>query len=297
MTDATATPTQPVWRGLDRAALDRAYDARGTVADYDAEAAAYDRTSAAAIASLERRADIVFDPASGSALDLYPAGAGAPVFLWVHGGYWRALSKDQNAFVAPALVAAGISVAVIDYTLAPAVTLEEITRQTRAALAFLWHQADSLGIDRERIYIGGSSAGGHLVGMLLAADGWRAQAGLPEDVIRGAVALSGLYDLQPVRLCRVNDWLGLDAARAHALSPLHAIPSRSAEACPLITSYGGSETAEFKRQTDDYRAAWQSFGHPATHIPMDACNHFDIARRIGEAGNPLSDAVIRLIGS
>jgi arylformamidase len=293
----TLTPTDRLWRGFDRAGLDHQYDARATVADYEAEARAYAEDSVAAMTTLDRRADLVFDPASGSALDLYPAaGPGPhPVFVWVHGGYWRALSKQENAFVAPALVAAGISVAVIDYTLAPAAALEEITRQTRAAVGWIHHNAAAQGLDANRIFVGGSSAGGHLTGMLLAADGWRAEAGLPQGVIKGAVSLSGLYDLEPVRLGRVNDWLGLDAPRARRLSPLHLLPTDPAEGCPLIVSYGGSETAEFKRQTDDYLAAWTGHGHPGRFVAMEDCNHFDIARRLGTHGTPLAEAAIRLI--
>lgn len=290
-------PTDRLWRGFDRTALDHQYDARGTVTDYEAEARAYAEDSVAAMTTLDRRAGLVFDAASGSALDLYPAaGPGPhPVFVWVHGGYWRALSKQENAFIAPALVAAGISVAVIDYTLAPAATLEEITRQTRAAVTWVHRHAAEHGIDPGRIFVGGSSAGGHLTGMLLAADGWRAEAGLPRDVIKGAVSLSGLYELEPVRLGRVNDWLGLDAARARRLSPLHLLPTDPADGCPLIVSYGGSETAEFKRQTDDYLAAWIGHGHPGRFVAMEDCNHFDIARRLGTPGTPLAGAAIRLI--
>lgn len=270
------------WRSLDQASLDREYDARATVPDYEAEAARYRDTSAAARAALRMVPDLLFDPPSGCALDLFPGAPGGPVFLWVHGGYWRALSKSDNHCVAPGLVkGAGAHVAVMDYTLVPHADLDEIVRQVRAALAFVTAHAAAWGANPARLYVGGSSAGGHLAGMLLA-EGWH-------EKVRGAVLLSGLFDLEPVRASKVNDWMRLDAATAARNSPIRLIP-RSRPAPRVLASYGGSETREFKRQTKDYASAWCAAGHEATVLPQETRNHFDLAAALGLPGDPLCRA-------
>lgn len=267
------------WRSLDQASLDREYDARATVPDYEAEAARYRDTSAAARAALRMVPDLVFDPRSGCALDLFPGAPGGPVFLWIHGGYWRALSKADNHCVAPGLVqGAGAHVAVMDYTLVPHADLDEIVRQVRAACAFVAAHASGWGADPARLFVGGSSAGGHLAGMLLA-EGWH-------ERVQGAVLLSGLFDLEPVRASNVNDWMRMDAAMAARNSPIRLIP-RHRPAPRVLASYGGSETREFKRQTRDYAAAWCAAGHEATVLPQEGRNHFDLAVALGLPGDPL----------
>ena len=234
-----------------------------------------------------RLADIVYD-ASGETLDLYPAGAKAPLFLWIHGGYWRASSKDDNAFVVAGLIARGFAVAVMNYTLAPEVTLDEIVRQTRAAVAFLHRRRTDFGLAERGFTVGGSSAGGHLVGMLLAG-GWHADFGVPDDAITVALALSGLHDIAPLRHTHVNAWLGLDDASIARNSPILHIPARSTAL--LLTSVGGRETSEFRRQTVDYTARWIDAGHRGELIPMPDYNHFDIALSLSEPNGVLTSAV------
>ena len=138
MTDFVPLPISPD--------LDRGYNARASVASFDVEYAKYVAASARVKAECSFTTH-VYDQVSGEKLDLYPAEPGAPLFLWIHGGYWRASSKDDNAFVVPGLLNHGVSVAVLDYTLAPAVTLDEIVRQVRTAFAFLHSSATDLGYD------------------------------------------------------------------------------------------------------------------------------------------------------
>lgn len=278
--------TLPLYRGMDRATLEREYDARGSVASFDAEYARYVAHSQAAQSQHRRIADIVYDPLSGETLDLYPADPGAPLFLWIHGGYWRATSKDDNAFVVPGLKAQGLAVAVMNYTLAPQVTLDEIVRQTRAALGFLHRERARYGFGG--ISVGGSSAGGHLTAMLLA-DGWHGALGVPEDVIEVALDLSGLHELEPLRHIAVNGWLSLDDAMIQRNSPIRHVPPRSSTV--LITAVGGLETSEFRRQTSDYAAIWADAGHRGETIAMPHHNHFDIAASLGDVDSLLAGAV------
>jgi arylformamidase len=280
--------------GLDKATLDREYNARASVPSFDVEYARYVAESERVKREIPRLADMTYDRASGETLDLYPGEPGSPVFLWIHGGYWRATSKDDNAFVVRGLKAHGMAVAVMNYTLAPAVGLDEIVRQVRSAVAFLHRSRAGFGIGELPIAVGGSSAGGHLVGMLLAAD-WHDAFGVPQDAIGPALALSGLHDIEPLRHRHVNEWLNLDAATVARNSPIRLIPK--ATRAHLIASVGGLETSEFKRQTTDYVAAWRVAGHRVTSVEMPDHNHFDIALSLKEPDGPLARAVAEAAAS
>jgi arylformamidase len=272
----------------DRDRLDREYNARTSVPSFEAEYARYVAASAEAAASLERVANLVYDRTSGEALDLYPAGSDSPLFLWIHGGYWRALSKDDNAFPALGLVPKGISVAVMNYSLAPAVHLDEIVRQTRTALTWLHANAARFGISGRRIHVGGSSAGGHLGGMLLAG-GWHGAFDVPEDTVASALLLSGLMDLEPLIHTHINGWMNLDGPAARRNSPLHLIPARSQ--AQLLAAVGGLESDAFKAQTEDFFRTWIGAGHAGRRITMPGYNHFDIALSLREREGPLALAV------
>lgn len=285
------TARERVYRGFDRATLNREYNARESVASFDAEYAKYVSVSARVQQENERIADIVYDEASGETLDLYPAEPGAPLFLWVHGGYWRASSKDDNAFVVPGPKAHGFAVAVMNYTLAPQASLDEIIRQTRAAVAFLHARRAQYGTGR--LAVGGSSAGGHLVGMLLAG-GWQADFGLRDDAITVGMTLSGLHDIAPLRSTHVDAWLGLDDAAITRNSPIGHIPQRSA--ATLLASVGGLETGEFRRQTADYAAAWKAAGHRGEVVAMPRHNHFDIALDLARPDGVLAPALAKAMG-
>lgn len=279
------------WRAYAPAELDRQYDARASVPSFDAEYAAYVAASAPLLSDPRRRPDHVYDARSGETLDLYFAGAGTPLFLWIHGGYWRASSKQDNAFAAAGLLDHGLSVAVLDYTLAPNATLDEIVRQVRAAVAWLYRNGEALGLDTRRIHVGGSSAGGHLTGMLLAG-GWHAPLGVPDDVIGVALALSGLFDLEPLLATQVNGWMSLDLEAARRNSPQRLIPPASP--VHLLASVGGLETDEFRRQTADYVTAFQRAGNVQT-ISMPDHNHFNIALSLCERDAALCRAVVSAI--
>jgi arylformamidase len=283
-----STTAAYTYRGLDQATLDREYNARESVASFDAEYARCVAESERVLREIPRHADLVFDPQSGETLDLYPGEPGGPLFVWIHGGYWRAGSKEDNAFVVPGLRAHGMSIAVVNYTLAPAVTLDEIVRQVRTAIAFLHRVRAQYGVGTGPMAVGGSSAGGHLVGMLLA-EGWHHSFGVPFDIIGPALALSGLHDLEPLAHTHANAWLGLDAAAVARNSPVRLIPASSS--AHLIASVGGLETREFKRQTADYAASWTDAGHACTTVDMPHHNHFDIALSLSDAQGALARTV------
>jgi arylformamidase len=285
----------PVYRDFDQEALDREYAPRATISPelFESTIKRYTDLSAHARATLPCRLDVPYGAHPDSLVDIFPAGRGAPVLLFIHGGYWRMLSQKESAFMAPAFVGRGVAVVTVNYSLAPKASLDEIVRQCRAALAWTHRRAPEFGGDPERIVIAGSSAGGHLVGMLLA-EGWHGEFKVPANVVKGACALSGIFDLEPVRLAEPNTWIRLDRESAHRNSPIHHIPKSGG--CPLIVSYGGNETAEFKRQTDEYAAAWRARGAKATHVDMTPCNHFDIVLDLCSPGGKLTAAVLALAG-
>ena len=284
-----------VYRSFDQDALDREYSARDTVSEPEFEAiiAQYASESARMRETMDCRLDVPFGPSPDELVDIFPAGAGAPVFVWVHGGYWRMLSHKESSFMAETFVGRGAAVVAVNYSLAPAASLSTIVDQCRRSIAWLYRNAGDHGIDRDRIFIGGSSAGGHLVGTLIAS-GWHDDAGVPTDVIKGCCALSGIYDLEPIRYTLPNSWLDLDEDEAYRNSPIHFVPER--DGCPLIVSYGGNETSEFKRQTDAFAAAWRARGFSADHVDMSETNHFDIVLDYLNPEGALTKAVFKQMG-
>jgi arylformamidase len=241
---------------------------------FEAHMDLYRDRSTEAYRTLPHERDVCYDEASGQCLDIFPApGPGLkPAFVFIHGGYWRMLSKNESTFMAGALTRRGISVVSVDYTLAPTVTLEEIVRQVRAAIAWLYRNGQARGIDPERLHVGGSSAGGHLAAAIVSA-GWREEAGLPEDVIKGAMPVSGLFDLAPIAKSFVNAWIGLDDTRVRALSPVHHLPPRGGK---LVLAWGGDETSGFHEQSKLYAQAWRAAGFTVTTMEVPKRHHFDI---------------------
>lgn len=225
-------------------------------------------------AAFPHQRDLCYDAASGQCLDIVPApGPGLkPAFVFIHGGYWRMLSKNESVYMAPTLTARGITLVAPDYALAPAASLEEIVRQVRASIAWLHRHGAEHGIDAERLFIGGHSAGGQLTGALVAG-GWREALGLPENVIKGAMPVSGVFDLEPITRSFVNEWMGLDRARAAALSPIHHLPPQP---CKMVVAWGGDETRGFHDQSHAWLAAWRGAGFPAVELMVPGRHHFDI---------------------
>jgi arylformamidase len=295
--------SRPVYRGMDLATLDREYDQRAAVPDHEVWAAKRTLWSERARRTLDCRLDVRYGTTARQAMDIFPAAGaagaapdgGAPVEIYIHGGAWRAKSKEDVSFIAEALVPAGVTFVAIDHDLAPTVTLDEIVAQVRAAVAWIHRNIAGFGGDPDRIHVSGHSSGAHLAAMVLATP-WRAGFGLPDDLVKASCLTSGLFDLEPVRLGMRNSLVNLDEAAVERLSPIRHIP---AVAGPLVLSVGGRETAEFLRQTDAYRAAWLAAGHPVTFVEMPNEHHYSLAVEPGNPDSPLFKAVladIRRIG-
>lgn len=268
-----------VYLDYDQAALDHQYNNAATVPDPNLFFDEYRKKSEEARATLDSRLDEVFGPAAEERLDIFPAGIdGAPTWIFIHGGFWRRLHKDDFSFTASALVPAGVSVAVVNYALAPAVSLAEIVRQSRAATAWVREHAHEWGGDPRRIFVGGHSAGGQLAGMIGA-----------HDDVAGITSISGVHDLEPILLSNVNEWLRIGPEDVERFSPASNLPER---ALPLIAAVGTKETDEFRRQNALYATAWRSRGYPVHEIEMPGYNHYTMVLDLADPDSTLTQAII-----
>ena len=279
---------------MDRATLDLQYNARATVPDIAPMLSDYASLSAQARATLPCALNVAYGPHPDETLDIFPAQGKqpGPVLIYLHGGYWRLLSKDDSSFMAPTLTRAGMTVVAVNYSLAPAVTLDHIVDQTRRAVAWVHQHIEQHHGDRQRLVIAGSSAGGHLAGMVLAR-GWQENYGMDSTAIAGAVLLSGLYDLSPLVDTHINDWMHLSLEAARRNSPIFALPDHRP---PILVSYGSNETAEFKRQSRDYLAAWQTGSGQAEYVDMPGTNHFDLVLQLNRLDSPLVQKLLKVLG-
>ena len=270
----------------------REYNPRLTIANPQAIFERWARQGAAArAASPDAWLDLAYGQSPGERLDFFPAARhDAPLLVFIHGGYWRAMDKSDFSWVAPHFVERGISVALPNYTLVPKVTIEEIVRQMLRAHAWLWRNARALGFDRNRIVVSGHSAGGHLTGMMMAAQWPRWEPDLPTDLVKAGLALSALFDLRPLAKSPFfNDDFKLNDRLARKLSPGLMPPATRA---PIMTAVGGDESQEFHRQNRMVSERWSKAF--AGDIPMPGYNHLTLCDGLAKPGNPLFEAAARL---
>jgi arylformamidase len=282
--------TQP---NAERAALDAQYNLRAAVPEHLTYFARYERDSAALRARWPGKLDLPYGPTPRQAIDLFlPGGAtAAPILAFIHGGYWQSRDRKDFSFVAGPWLERGVAVALLGYDLAPTVRMDAIVGQVRAGLAWLYHQASDHGCDPRRLHVAGHSAGGHLAAITLATD-W-ASFGLPEDMVNGVCAISGVFDLEPIRLCYLNEVVGLDADEAHRNSPLHQ-PLHGR--CPVIVALGELETRAFHEQSMAFAARLERDGWQSQLLVQPEVDHFAIILSMGDAHSPIVQALARQMG-
>ena len=269
---------------LDPAWLDAEYDMRGRHPDH-VEIGARWRTASALVQRLESwRGDVRYGPGDGETLDIYPTpAANAPVLVFIHGGYWRSSDKGLHAFLAPSFTAEGALVVVPNYALCPAVGIEHIALQLARCLAWVHRHAALYGGDPSRIVVAGHSAGAHLAAMMLSCRWKDVDPALPAQLVSGALAISGLYDLEPLRLAPfIRDDIRLAPASVRRLSPAFFPRPRK----PLVTAVGGDETSEFKRQSALIRDQWGPTSVPASEV-IPSANHFTILHNLADPNGRL----------
>lgn len=272
--------------------IERGYNNRAAVPDHAEWFARWARASDAARAHARGERDVRYGSNPGERLDiLLPPGRARGTFVFIHGGYWRALDKAEHAFVAPPFLAAGFAVALLDYDLCPAVTVSDIVDEARRAMTWIAREGARHGLEPSRVVVAGHSAGGHLAAMLHVTD-WGA-SGAAAPAIVGAVTISGLHDLLPMLQFSYNDDIRLDEADALRLSPIRHQPATHA---PVLIAVGGDETSEFRRQS---RLLWDAWpGHrPRNAADMHvvpARHHFSVVMDYADPQSTLTQQTLAL---
>lgn len=285
----------------DPAWLDRQYNNRALVPEHASHFERWARDSDAARAAGGALLDLAYGHGSGETLDIFPAArqpgtAPAPVLVFIHGGYWRSLDKADHSFLAPPFVKQGACVVVPNYALCPAVTIPEITLQMVKALAWVYRHIATHGGDPNRITVVGHSAGGHLAAMLLACQWTTYQADLPEALVKNALSISGLYDLEPLRHTPfLADSLRLTPEQVRMASPayLPRVPQED-ERGVLLSVAGGDESSEFQRQNHLIRETWGEALVPVCET-LPGLNHFTVLDALIQPRHRLNKLALQLL--
>lgn len=278
----------------DPAWLEGQYNNRARVPDHVRHFERWAQASQLVRAQGAGQLDLCYGVGVGETLDLFPAaGPGAPVLVFVHGGYWRSLDKSDFSFLAPALNAAGAHVVLPNYALCPAVGIEHIALQLTQALAWTWRHAPSWDADASRIAVVGHSAGGHLATMLLSCRWKDLGADLPSSLLSGALSISGLYDLEPLRLApALQADLQLTPAAVRRLSPAFFPRPKAGK---LFATVGLDESDEFLRQNLMIRDAWGPTAVPVCET-LPGMNHFSVLESLADPRGRLHQLALRLVG-
>jgi arylformamidase len=277
----------------DAAYWESQYNNRQAVPDFKAYFDRWAESSARARSAVRCYLDVPYGSHPMERMDLFlPRGASRACLMFIHGGYWRALDKKDHSFVAEKLVERGVTVAVPNYALCPSVTVEDIVRQVVQACAWLHRNGTNFGAPAGSLYVSGHSAGGHLTAMAMAALFPVYAGDLPARVVRGGLAISGIYDLRDiVHVPSINDDVRLDPAAAAKVSPLFYPPATVA---PLYLACGGKELPPFIAQQAALAAKWRTVC--AGEIPCPADNHFSILDRFADPSSALFRGAMKMMG-
>ena len=275
--------------------IETSYNLRGLRPDYETTLVPgwVERSESFRATHESARLDIAYGDGERDQLDLFPvADPNAPFLVYIHGGYWQRGDKSVYRFLARPFVDQGISVALINYDFCPNVCLSAIAPQVGRALAFLWRNAEELRINRDDYHLMGHSAGGHLTVEMMCTN-WSDEASdLPQDFLKTATPLSGIYDLEPLVSCSENSGLKLDVEEAHAVSPLFRGPVTNA---PQLVGYGALETVGMCRQSVDYHEKFSCAERPMSLYAVPNVDHFDILDVLGDPDSELVLQALTLI--
>jgi arylformamidase len=295
-----AQPTQPaaarapaVWLDLDQKALDDAYDQSVWAANGKQLLERYAVLSDDVRTRLGAPQRWSYGATPVEALDVYRARPGAPIQIFVHGGAWRSGTAKDWAFPADMFVHRGAHFVVPDFV---SVTdaggnLLAMAEQVRRAIAWIYRNAERFGGDRARIFVSGHSSGAHLAGVAVTTD-WK-RLGLPSDLVKGGVLLSGMYDLKPVRLSARSRYVQFDDATEQAASPQRHLEQLHAR---LVVAYASLDSPEFQRQSREFAAAVKAAGKPVELLVARGYNHFEAPETLGNPYGLLGRAALAQIG-
>lgn len=280
----------------DRAALDAQYNNREMVPEHVELYEKWTPMCAQVLADFPHQLDAAYGTTPREVMDIIlpdPAKSGDgpfPVLLYIHGGYWMSRTKGDQTFLARAYADAGIAFALVEYDLMPGVRMVDIVRQCREAVRWMWTNGQAFGIDPKRIFVSGHSAGGHLTAELAATD-WSKQ-GMAPNILKGGVALSGIYDLAAMKGCYLQDTLALTDEEVARHSPQYF---ETAPATPLIVAPGGAESDAFHHQSRNLVNTWNAKGGNCAYLEPEGCNHFTILADFADPASALCRAAIALV--
>jgi arylformamidase len=273
--------TDIIWRGMTRAELDAAYNNSAAVANSAEKIVEWRDRSAQLRSRQTALLDLPYGARPRNRIDVFACGREeAPLFVFIHGGYWQRNDKETFACMAEGPMADGFDVALPGYTLAPDVSLTAIVDEIRSAIVWLRQKGPDLGIAGGRLVVGGWSAGGHLAAMATE---------MPE--VDAGLSISGIFDVEPCRQNYLNDKLGLSQMEASAMSPINRLALTSG---PLIVTYGTGELSELQRQSQDYGQARKAAGLPGALLPLEGHDHFSILEELAMPGGRLVAALSAL---
>ncbi len=280
-----------VYRNFNQEELDQQYNVRAGIPGFQDIFHRWEKISADFRRTNRVMENLAYGPNLKQALDFFPAATkNRPLLVFIHGGYWQSLDKSDFSYIAAPYLKRDINVAVVNYRLAPEVGMAGIVRDNRDAVAWLYRNADELEFDANRIFVSGHSAGGHLTATLAGTD-WET-FGVPADVVKGGCAISGLYDLEPIRLCYLNKVVRLTEADVASFSPVRHVPMVK---LPMILTVGGDESQEYHRLQRQYQSLLIERGFDVQVIPQQGGHHFDAVDLLGDTEGPLASAVVRMI--
>jgi arylformamidase len=270
----------PDWRKLSQQELDRGLNNGEAVAGSGDIVAAWDRRSAEVRKLHPAHLDLRYGPRERNRIDFLKTREGAPTLLFIHGGYWQMRAKEAFALFAEGAMAHGINVALIGYTLAPEAVLDEIVAEIHAGIDHLAAQLPELGGDGKGIVVSGWSAGGHLTAMALS-----------NPNVRAGVAISGIYDLEPIRHSYLNVKLGLDEASSRRNSPMMQ-PGGPMK--PLALVVGGGELPLLRKETADFAGHRARYGLPVTYEEIPGADHFSIMKEMAAPSGRITTLIRQL---
>ena len=280
-----------VFLDYDQAALDRAYDQPSWAPNMQEVLARRAAASEAVRARLHPQS-FAYGPAAIERLDVYAAPRpNAPVMVFLHGGAWRGGDARSQAFAAETFVNAGVHWVVPDFATVMDVGLEGMVEQVRRAVAWVAANAARFDGDPARIYVGGHSSGGHLAGNVLITD-WAGAFGLPADLVKGGLCMSGMYDLRPVRLSARSSYVKFDDRIEHELSPIRHLERLS---CPVVVAYGERDSPEFQRQSREWAEALRGAGRLQALVVGQGLNHFELPETLADPSSALGRAMLELV--
>lgn len=280
--------TQKIFLHYDREALDAQYNNRARFPDWEKHFKQWGDWSAKTRKKVPANTDVPFGADRSEKADVFPgARQGAPIYVFIHGGYWISLDKSDNSFIAEGMLPHGVTTVINNYGLAPEYRMDDIVRQNRSFLRWLWHNAGEFAGDRDRIYICGHSAGAHLAAMLLATDWQTLDPTMPLSPIKGVCLIGGIFDLEPIRLSYLNERLRLTPEEAQRNSPLR---QEFRSNVPILLVVAADESAEFHRQSAAMHDLWKRLGYESEFITPADLNHYTVANQLIR---PDSDLVLK----